>query len=94
MKKAVLFTEANVDDEKKRVGIRLRQIRKSIGFTSHETFAYQHGFDRAQYGKYEAGRLNITLGSLLRILNRMKVTLSVFFNDEYDKIDINKDEAK
>ena len=94
MKKGISFKEANIDDEKKRIGIRLRQIRKSLGFTSHETFAYENGFDRAQYGKYEAGSLNITLGSLLRILNKMSVTLSTFFNEEYDEIDVIKEEEK
>ncbi len=94
MKKNAGFTEINPEEEKKRIGIRLRYLRKSRGYTSHETFAYEHGLDRAQYGKYEAGSLNITVGTLIKILNKMKVTLPEFFSEEYNAIDVNNDSTK
>lgn len=80
------FVDSNFELEKKKIGTRLKQIRKQVGYTSHEKFAYDNGFDRAQYGKYEAGSSNITLSTLLSILNKMQVTLSQFFNDDYDSI--------
>lgn len=40
--------------EQKKIGIRFKQLRKEKGYSSHETFAYDHGLDRAQYGKIEA----------------------------------------
>lgn len=88
MKKNDDFIELNFDHEKKKIGLRLKQVRKSMGYTSHETFAYKHGFDRAQYGKYEAGSSNITFGTLLKILNKMEMSLTAFFNNDYDKIEI------
>ncbi len=82
------FIELDFIKEKKKIGARLKQIRKASGYTSHETFAYEHGFDRAQYGKYEAGSSNITFGTLIKILNKLKVKLSDFFNEEYDNIKV------
>lgn len=78
------------DKEKKKVGIRLKQIRKQMGFSSHETFAYKYDLNRSQYGKYETGNYNFTLETLVKILNIMDVSLSEFFNEEYDKIKIPK----
>lgn len=94
MKKNTGFNEIDPEEEKKRIGIRLRHLRKSMGYTSHETFAYEHGFDRAQYGKYEAGSLNITVGTLIKILNKMKITLPEFFNEDYNAIDVDNDSLK
>lgn len=82
------FIPSTFEVEKKKIGLRLKQIRKSIGYNSHENFAYDHGIDRAQYGKYEAGSSNITLSTLVKILNHMKINLTDFFNDQYDSIDL------
>jgi transcriptional regulator with XRE-family HTH domain len=82
------FIELNSEIEIRKIGLRLKQLRKKIGYTSHETFAYQHGFDRAQYGKYEAGSSNITFSTLVKILNKLKTDFSTFFNEEYDAINI------
>ncbi|MFN0291957.1 helix-turn-helix domain-containing protein [Pedobacter helvus] len=82
------FSQLDFGKEKKKIGLRLKQIRKRQGYTSHETFAYEIGFDRAQYGKYEAGSSNITLGTLIKLLNKLQTRLSDFFNDDYDKIKV------
>ena len=82
------FIENDFNLEKKKIGIRLKQIRKQKGYTSHEKFAYDNGFDRAQYGKYEAGSSNITLSTFLSILNKLEVRLSYFFSEEYDSINV------
>ena len=83
-----LHSELDFSKEKKKIGLRLKQIRKKHGYTSHETFAYEIGVDRAQYGKYEAGSSNITLGTLIKLLNKLQTRLSDFFNEEYDKIKV------
>lgn len=80
------FIPSDFGIEKKRIGLRLKQIRKALGYNSHENFAYDHGIDRAQYGKYEAGSSNITLSTLIKLLNHMKINLSDFFNDDYKQI--------
>ena len=41
-------------DELKKIGQRLKSIRKSSGYSSPDKFAYDHNINRSQYGKYEA----------------------------------------
>ena len=82
------FIPSNFETEKKKIGLRLKQLRKAMGYNNHENFAYDHGIDRAQYGKYEAGSSNITLATLIKLLNHMEINLSDFFNHEYDSISI------
>jgi transcriptional regulator with XRE-family HTH domain len=62
----------------KKVGDRLKHFRKKAGYTSYEYFAYEHGFSRPQYGKYEAGA-NIQLNTLIKILQALKVSPEEFF---------------
>lgn len=78
----------DLENEKKKIGIRCRQLRKSLGYSSHENFAYKHEIDRSQYGKIENGKFNLTLKVLLRVLNAMNKTLPEFFNEEYDNIKV------
>lgn len=62
----------------KKLGDRLKHFRKKAGYTSYEYFAYEHGFSRPQYGKYEAGA-NIQLNTLIKILQALDVSLEEFF---------------
>ncbi|OFY82838.1 MAG: hypothetical protein A3F72_01770 [Bacteroidetes bacterium RIFCSPLOWO2_12_FULL_35_15] len=62
----------------KKIGDRLKHFRKQAGYTNYEYFAYEHGFSRPQYGKYEAGA-NIQLNTLMKILKAMNVSLEEFF---------------
>ena len=64
----------------KKVGERLKHYRKKAGYTSYEFFAYDHGFSRPQYGKYEAGA-NITIATLSKILNALNVSYDEFFRN-------------
>ena len=71
--------DASFDKEQLvKLGERLKHFRKKAGYTSYEYFAYEHGFSRPQYGKYEAGA-NITFGTLSKILKAMNVSLEEFF---------------
>ena len=49
------------------IGRRLKELRKSKGYSSQETFAYDAEIPRALYGKYEKGS-NLTIASLFRII--------------------------
>jgi transcriptional regulator with XRE-family HTH domain len=62
----------------KKVGERLKQLRKEAGYTSYEYFAYENNISRPQYGKYEAGA-NIQLNTLIRILGHLNISLEDFF---------------
>ena len=71
------------EDEKlilKKIGDRLKQLRKEAGYTSYEYFAYENNISRPQYGKYEAGA-NIQLNTLIRILKHLNISLEDFFKD-------------
>jgi transcriptional regulator with XRE-family HTH domain len=61
-----------------KIGERLKHYRKQAGYNSYEFFAYEHGFSRPQYGKYEAGA-NITITTLSKILKALNVSYEDFF---------------
>jgi len=72
--------------EIKKIGLRLKGIRKQLGFSNSDKFANHFELDRAQYGKYETGSQDLRMSSLINILNKIGVSLSDFFNEEYDSI--------
>jgi transcriptional regulator with XRE-family HTH domain len=67
-------------DDLKKLGERLKFYRKKAGYTSYEYFAYEHGFSRPQYGKYEAGA-NITFATLSKILKALGISFEEFFKE-------------
>lgn len=66
----------------KKIGLRLKSLRKSNCYT----FSYENNLSGSQYGKYEAGDTNITIGTLINILNCFNVSLNEFFNEDYDNL--------
>ena len=64
------------------LGKRIQELRKSAGYKSQESFAYDANIPRAQYGRYEAGS-NITLLSLHKILKFHKISLEEFFSEGF-----------
>ncbi len=57
---------------------RIREIRKEKGYTNYEYFAYEHGFPRAQYGRYENGE-DLRFSSLVKLVDAFDMTLEEFF---------------
>lgn len=72
--------ELSVKNEKRliKIGERLRELRKKAGYKSYENFAFDNEINRVQYGRMEKGA-NITLASLLKVLDIHKITLEDFF---------------
>jgi hypothetical protein len=62
---------------------RLRELRTAKGYTSHETFAYEHNIPRAQYGRYERGT-DLRFSSLLKIVQAFDMTLEEFFSEGFE----------
>lgn len=62
----------------KKIGDKLKLLRKDAGYTSYEYFAYENNISRPQYGKYEGGA-NIQLNTLIRILSHLNISLEDFF---------------
>jgi transcriptional regulator with XRE-family HTH domain len=70
----------------KKIGLRLRSIRKSLGYGNSDDFANHYDLNRSQYGKYEAGSEDLRISSLIKVLEKIHFTLKDFFNEEYDAI--------
>lgn len=67
----------------KRVGLKLTELRKQKGYTSHEDFAFDHDIPRVQYWRIEKGQTNVTMKSLIRLLAIHKLTVEEFFSGLY-----------
>jgi transcriptional regulator with XRE-family HTH domain len=63
----------------KRVGVKLTELRKQKGYTSHEDFAFDNDIPRVQYWRIEKGKTNLTLKSLIKLLAIHKLTVEEFF---------------
>ena len=71
----------NIDKRIVLIGNRIKDLRKSKGYTSAEIFAYDNNLSRVSYWRMEHG-YNITMQSLLKILDIHNISLVEFFSDE------------
>lgn len=62
------------------IGKRIKELRIAKGYTSAEIFAYEHELNRVSYWRMEKG-CNMTLVSLMRILDIHQLSLHEFFKD-------------
>lgn len=73
-------SDKEIDEQIQKIATKIKKLRKEKGFTSYETFAFEHDINRVQYWRIEKGQ-NITLKTLLKVLDIHEITLSVFFQD-------------
>ena len=66
------------DDVLLMIGKTLKDLRIGKGYTSYEQFAWDNDLNRVQYWRMEKG-VNITLKSLLKVLEIHQLSLSDFF---------------
>jgi transcriptional regulator with XRE-family HTH domain len=66
----------------KKIGARLMQLRLKNGHKSYESFALENDLSRMQYWRIEKGKTNLTIKSLVRILNIHNITIEEFFKRE------------
>lgn len=59
---------------------KLKELRIKADYTSAESFAHDHDLNRVQYWRVESGT-NVTLKTLLKILDIHKISLGEFFKD-------------
>jgi transcriptional regulator with XRE-family HTH domain len=71
---------AHTDPRLKEIALKIKDLRKSRGCKSYETFALDHNLDRKQYWRVENGS-NITLATLLKILDIHQISLQDFFSE-------------
>ena len=66
------------ENQLKKVGIILRELRLKKGYTSAENFSYDFELNRTNYWRWENGQ-NITLKNMFRICEIHEITLKDFF---------------
>lgn len=63
-----------------RLGARIRELRLKKGW-SQEEFADVCGLHRSHMGEIERGRANVTLATLVIIVQKLQTTVSALFED-------------
>ena len=71
-------------EQLERLGMRIKAVRKAKGYTNYEHFAYQNGFNRVQYGRYENGA-NISFKTLVKLVAAFDMTLEEFFSEGFEE---------
>jgi hypothetical protein len=61
-----------------KIADKLRKMRIEKGYTSYDSFAWDNDLSRIHYWRIEKGS-NLTMQTLLKILDIHKITLSEFF---------------
>jgi transcriptional regulator with XRE-family HTH domain len=72
--------EEIADQRIQTIAKKIRQLRIEANYTSAESFAYDKDINRVQYWRVENGT-NLTLKTLLKILDIHKISLGDFFKD-------------
>ncbi len=80
------MTQEEITKQLENLGNRIKQVRKEKGYTNYEHFAYQNGFNRVQYGRYENGA-NISFKTLVKIIDAFDMTLEEFFSEGFTNVD-------
>lgn len=66
------------DSDLIKLGQRIRALRIDQGYKSAEKFALDHHLSRIHYGRWEAGKSNITYINLRVLAKAFKISLSEF----------------
>jgi len=72
--------QEDLDPRIKQIAEKLRELRIKKGYSNHEFFAWDNEINRVQYWKVEKGS-NITIKTLLKILDIHGISLSEFFRE-------------
>jgi hypothetical protein len=65
------------------LAFRIRSIRKSLGYSNADFFAYENNFSRSQYGRYELSE-DIRYSSLRKLVKAFNMTMTEFFSVGFD----------
>jgi len=72
--------ETELDKRVVAIANKIKELRIQKGYTSHESFAWDNNLNRVQYWRIEKGT-NITLKTLLSVLDIHGISLADFFKD-------------
>lgn len=76
--------------ELEKIGKKLEALRVRNGYKSYEDFAIKNDLSRMQYWRIEKGKTNITLRSLIVILNIHNISLEDFFSQNLEELNSKK----
>ena len=79
-KKLTTNKKADLDPRIVKIAEKIKKLRIDTNCKSHEYFAYDHEINRVQYWRIEKGA-NITIKTLLSVLDIHKMSLAEFFKD-------------
>ena len=79
-KKLTTNKKADLDPRIVKIANKIKKLRIDTNCNSHEHFAYDHEINRVQYWRIEKGA-NITIKTLLSVLDIHKMSLAEFFKD-------------
>jgi hypothetical protein len=71
---------SKADKRQQKIAEKIKQLRVDKGYASYEKFAWENEMNRGQYWRIEKGG-NITIASLLKVLDIHKLSLKEFFSD-------------
>ncbi len=83
MKKSSKKIPLDASQELIKLGNRIKALRIQNGYTSYETFAYEHEIARAQFGRYEKGE-DIRFSTLIKVINAFGLTVEEFFSEGFE----------
>ncbi|HTJ11262.1 MAG TPA: helix-turn-helix transcriptional regulator [Dinghuibacter sp.] len=75
-------TPIEPEEQLVKLGARIKALRIKAGYASYETFAYEHGLPRAQYGRYEQGK-DLRFSSLVKVVASFGMTINEFFQEGF-----------
>lgn len=71
------------DEELRKFADRIKSLRKKKGYSNMDIFAYEHGFGRAQYGRYENGQ-DLRYTTVIRLANCFDMSIKEFFSEGFE----------
>ena len=71
------------EDQVRKMAERLKHLRKERGYSNMDIFAYENGFGRAQYGRYEKGQ-DLRFTTIVRLANCFDMSLKEFFSEGFE----------
>jgi hypothetical protein len=75
--------QLDANQELKKLGSRIKELRIKNGYSSYEKFAFDNDISRAQVGRYEQGK-DIQFSTLIRVCNALGVSLEEFFSEGFE----------
>lgn len=86
--------KTEISDERMRaIGDKFRKMRKDAGYSNYDTIAYDLEMSRNQVSRVERGE-NITMSTLLFMLDAHGLSLAEFFADMTEKSEPRLDRVK